>query len=219
MRLKARARLIEEKQLPIDEDAKRRLFEVRLGVFYDSSDSLAEQLYTGAIDLGSWEAEMRALVKEMYTSASAIGKGGWDAMTFADWGRLGTPVREQYKYLRGFAADIADRADDITLPYIRARARMYGNSAGYVAELMQAPKELLDQLPWLPKDGSTECLVNCKCFWELRVIKTKKTFKTVRATWRLRPAEHCEDCVDRNGHVETFDVHRDTVVPPILGGF
>jgi hypothetical protein len=207
------------KQLPIDDAAKRRLFEVRLSVFYDQSDALSEQLYTGALDIGSWEVEMRTLIKEMYTSASAIGKGGWDAMTFQDWGRLGTPVREQYKYLRGFAADIADRADEVTLAYIRARARMYGNSAGYVAELMQAPTDLLEHLPWLPKDGSTECLVNCKCFWELKVIKTKKTLKTVRATWRLQPAEHCEDCVGRNGHVEVFDVHRDTKVPAILGGF
>ena len=207
------------KQLPIDDAAKRKLFDVRLNIFYDSSDVLAEQVFTGALDIGSWEVEMRSLIKEMYTSASAIGKGGWDAMSFQDWGRLGTPVREQYKYLKGFAADIAERADDVTLSYIRARARMYGNSAGYVAELMQASEDLLQYLPWLPKDGSTECLVNCKCFWELKVIATKKTFKTVRATWRLRPAEHCTDCVDRNGHVETFNVHKDTPVPPILGGF
>jgi hypothetical protein len=207
------------KQLPIDDAAKRKIFDVRLKIFYDSSDALAEQLYTGALDVGSWEAEMRALVKEMYTSASAIGKGGWDAMTSQEWGRLGTPVREQYKYLKGFAADIAARADEVTLAYIRARARMYGNSAGYVAELMQAQPDFLKHLPWLPKDGSTECLVNCQCFWENRVIKIKKVMKTVRAMWRLRPAEHCPDCVDRNGYTITFDVHKDTRVPPILGGF
>ena len=207
------------KQLPIDDAAKRRLFDVRLGVFYDQSDALAEQLFTGALDIGSWEAEMRTLIKEMYTSASAIGKGGWDNMTFSDWGRLGNPLKDQYKYLQGFASDIAQRAEDITLPYIRSRARMYGNSAGYVAQLMQAQPDLIQNLPWLPKDGSTECLVNCKCFWELSVIKKSKTTKTVRATWRLRPAEHCPDCVARNGYSTTFEVHIDTRVPPILGGF
>lgn len=210
---------VELKQLPIDDAAKRRLFEIRLGVFYEQSDALAEQVFTGALDIGSWEAEMRTLIKEMYTSASAIGKGGWDNMTFSDWGRLGNPLKNQYKYLQGFASDIAERAEDVTLPYIRSRARMYGNSAGYVAQLMQAQPDLIQNLPWLPKDGSTECLVNCKCFWELAVIKKSKTTKTVRATWRLRPAEHCSDCVARNGYSTTFEVHIDTRVPPILGGF
>jgi hypothetical protein len=162
---------------------------------------------------------MRTLVKEIHTSAAAIGKGGWDAMTFQEWGRLGTPVREQNKYLHRFAQDIADKADDISLGAIRSRARMYGRAAGYVAELMQAPKEIIDQLPWIPKDGSTECLTNCKCAWLLKVIKKTKTSQTVQATWRMMEAEHCRDCPERNGHIEIFDVDAKTQVPSIIGGF
>ncbi|KKK57446.1 hypothetical protein LCGC14_3054360, partial [marine sediment metagenome] len=37
----------EEKQLPIDDAARRKLFQVRLDIFYDSSDALAEQVFTG----------------------------------------------------------------------------------------------------------------------------------------------------------------------------
>ncbi len=208
-----------EKQLPIDDAARRKLFQVRLDIFYDSSDALAEQVFTGDISIADWELSMRALVKEMHTSAAAIGKGGWDQMSFQEWGRLGTPVREQYKWLNKFAQDIADRVDDISLGTIRARARMYGRAAGYVAELMQASKEIISQLPWLPKDGSTECLTNCKCAWLLKIIKKTKVSQTVRAVWRMMEAEHCRDCPERNGHVEVFDVGAKIQVPSIIGGF
>jgi very-short-patch-repair endonuclease len=66
---------------------------------------------------------------------------------------------------------------------------------------------------------SHNCLVSCKCRWDLKIIKVDKKSgdKTVRAVWRLSPAEHCETCIDRNGHVVTIVVPKDVNVPKYIG--
>lgn len=208
-----------EKQLPIDDDSKKRLIEVRRNIFYEDVDRLAEQLYTGDISLGQWEETMRRYVRELHTSTAAIGKGGWGEMTWKDWGRLGTPMREQYRYLHGFAEYIADNRENISLARIKARAHMYGNAAGHSAYLIEAGAEIASQLPWLPKDGSTECLVGCKCQWDLTVVGNSGNMKNVKAVWRLNPAEHCDDCVDRNGYIHMLRVAKDVPVPNKIGGY
>jgi len=210
----------EEKQLPIDDKSIRNLITIRQQLFYDSSDSLAEQLFTGDISIGQWEESMKQLIRGVHTSTAAIGKGGWDNMSWSDWGRLGTPLREQYRYLHGFAETISNKRDTISLQAIQARARLYGNASGYSATLMQAGADIEAQLPWMPKDGSTECLINCRCVWVLEIIDTLDDgSKLVQATWRIRPAEHCQDCIDRNNHVEIITVGKDVEVPGMIGGF
>jgi len=208
-----------EKQLPISDKDIQKLLNLRVNIFYDKSDKLSEQVFTGDLTIGAWEEAMRAELRQLHSSAAAIAKGGWDQMTSADWGRLGTPLREQYKYLHGFATTIAEQSDTISLKAIQARARMYGRATGNTAALIQAGAIIESLLPWIPGDGSTNCLVNCRCRWDLKIIKVDKKSgdKTVKAVWRLSPAEHCEDCLERNGHVEMFVVPKDTVVPKYIG--
>jgi len=207
------------KQLPITDKDKQKLLDLRVELFYDKSDELATKVFTGDLTIGAWEETMRAELRQLHSSAAAITKGGWDQMSSADWGRLGTPLREQYKYLHGFANTIAEQADTISLRAIQARARMYGRAVGGTASLIQAGAVIENLLPWMPCDGSTKCLVNCKCRWELRITKVDKKSgdKTVKAVWRLSPAEHCVDCLDRNGHIEMLVVPKDTVVPKYIG--
>ena len=103
---------------------------------------------------------------------------------------------------------------------IQARARLYGNASGYSAILTQAGADIESQLPWMPKDGSTECLVNCKCVWLLYVIEVLNSgTRVVQATWRIRPAEHCKDCIDRNNYVHILYVPKDVKIPKMIGGF
>jgi len=160
---------------------------------------------------------MKRAIRELHSSVAAIGKGGWDKMTWADWGRLGPVMKDQYRYLHGFAEAIAANKESISIDAIKARARMYGNAGGFSSIVVQAGDVFATKLPWLPKDGSTECLVGCKCYWELIVIGEDKEWKTVQATWRLRPAEHCDDCIDRRDHVEVIQVHISVEVPPTIG--
>jgi hypothetical protein len=85
---------------------------------------------------------------------------------------------------------------------------------------MQAGADIASQLPWMPKDCTTECCVNCKCVWLLEIVDTLDDgSRLVQATWRIRPAEHCQDCIDRNNYVEIIQVRADVEVPFMLGGF
>lgn len=208
-----------EKQLPIGDDSKNNLIRARINIFYDESDSLAKRMFTGDISIGQWQEDMKSLIREVHTSAAAIGGGGWDEMSYAQWGRLGTPMREQYRYLKGFSEFIDENKDTISLRAIQARSRLYGEGAGGSTVLMQAGPVLERLLPFLPKDGSTQCLNRCACRWELEVIgKQPDGSNEVQATWLLGVADHCPDCLGRNGYVEMLVVPRDAEVPVVIGG-
>jgi hypothetical protein len=210
----------EEKQLPISESSKKNLIQIRTNIFNDSVEVLAEQVYSGDISIGAWEEQMKVLIRGLHTSTAAIGKGGWDNMESADWGRLGTPLREQYRYLHGFAEAISDKRDTISLAQIKSRSRLYGGAGGYSAALMEAGSDIESQLPFLPRDGSSECLNGCKCRWELEVTNIADNgVKTVKCIWKLSPAEHCDTCKDRNGYIEIIKVDGSVAVPNTIGGY
>lgn len=205
------------KQLPIDDESKEALLQIRINLFFDQSDELARQVYEGEITIGEWEEQMRQAIRQLYASAAAIGKGGWDLMTPADWGRLGPILKDQYQYLHGFAQYISDNRDTISLDYIRARARLYGEGAGYASNVTWAGT-LERLLPWIPRDGSTECLNRCHCQWNLSIVGSDGDWNLVRAVWQLNPADHCNTCVERDGHTVNIRVHNSIDVPPVIGG-
>jgi len=206
-----------EKQLPIDDTSKANLVRIRTGMFNNEVDALSEKMYTGGISIGAWEEAMKKLIRELHSSVAAIGKGGWDAMTPADWGRLGPVMKSQYQYLHRFAEKIASERDTISIDYIKARAHLYGNAANNTLAMVQAGQVLTEKLPWLPGDGSTECLINCKCRWELEIIGKEGDFNIVQAIWHLGEAEHCDDCVERDEYVVTLNVYKTIPIPAIIG--
>lgn len=214
------------KELPIEGQSTYNLIAIRIGVFNQTVDSLSEQLYTGAISIGAWEERMKAEIRALHTATAAIGKGSFADVTQSDWGRVGSEVKKQYRYLHNFAEHIAENRESLSLRAIQARAHMYGNASRHTAVLMQAGEFAggtrrkpgrFKGLPWMPGDGSTECLINCKCHWELKVIGTTKDSKLVRAVWKLSVAEHCADCIDRNEYTIIIKVPLDTVVPDTVG--
>lgn len=207
------------KQLPIDEAGKEALVQVRTNIFFDTSNELAEQLYTGEISIGEWQETMKTELRQLHSSLAAIGKGGWDKMGPRDWGRLGPAMRKEYEWLARFANHISTNRNDLSLKYIQNRARLYGHGAQASTVRSQAGFYLGDLLPWLPKDGSTECLNKCKCHWSLNVVDTHGVWQIVECTWRLGAAEHCPTCVSRDGYTETFRIPPDVAIPDSIGGF
>lgn len=212
-----RKEFIVEKQLPIDDTSKANLVRIRTSMFNNEVDALSEKMYTGGISIGAWEEAMKKLIRELHSSVAAIGKGGWSEMTPADWGRLGPVMKSQYQYLHRFAEKIASERDTISIDYIKSRAHLYGNAANNTLAMVQAGQVLSDKLPWLPGDGSTECLINCKCRWELEIIGKDGDFNIVQATWHLGEAEHCDDCVERDEYVVTLNVYKTIPIPAIIG--
>lgn len=90
----------------------------------ESARALTEQLRDGRIALPEWQTAMARAVKNINYAAVAAASGGVENMTAVERGRAGALIREQYKYLRGFAADIASGKQPLDGRAMR-RAEMY----------------------------------------------------------------------------------------------
>lgn len=64
-------------------------------------------LQTGQLSLAQWQLAMEASIKNMHLASAALAKGGWNQLTQADFGRVGSIVKREYGYLRAFAQEIA----------------------------------------------------------------------------------------------------------------
>ena len=216
-----------EKQLPIDPKSAQNLIQIRLGIFNNDVDALAEKVFTGDITVGAWVEEMKALIRGVHTGVASIAKLGWGNVSQAEWGVVGAEVKKQYRFLQNFAEDILANKDTISLAAIQARAHMYGQSAGHTGALMQAGNLAggtrrkptgYGSLPWIPKDFSTRCGANCRCHWDIKVLSTTEDSQEILASWILdEEAESCEDCVDRIGFTTTLTVPLDWEIPDTIG--
>lgn len=151
-------------------------------------------LRDGRISLRDWQMTMRREVKNVTLYSSASVKGGWAQMGPADFGRAGQRVREQYKYLDRFAAQIAS-GEVPTDGRMINRASLYGKSGRQTAQLfervekkargMTEERSLItaadncagclqeESRGWVPIGelvpvGSRECSHNCGCDIEYR---------------------------------------------------
>lgn len=155
---------------------------------------LAEQVATGALNAPDWNGVFREDIKREYIRQYVAAVGGRDNMTPADWGSIGGMLKEQYRYLDNFTDEIA--AGRLTEGQIRTRAQMYINSAREAYERGNA-RVYGVVLPYYPGDGSTECLTNCKCFWDIKEIYENGTLTGWNCRWKQTAMESCDDCNGR----------------------
>jgi len=99
-----------------------------------ATDTLAGYVSAGQIAIPDWVQLMRTEVKNEYIRQYLAGIGGRSQMTQSDWGRVGNMLREQYKFLNRFAADLPNLSE----AQIRMRAGMYSESAGQAYEMAHA---------------------------------------------------------------------------------
>jgi hypothetical protein len=154
----------------------------------------SEALRAGQMSLAQWELTMAAEIRNSHLAATALARGGWDFMTPADYGRAGRVIREQYRHLQKFAAQIASGAQklDGTLArraslYIDASRAHYAAARKREMEVLGADEErrfrhARDSCPtcigesnkgWSPLGtlrpiGDSECIVKCKCTFGYR---------------------------------------------------
>jgi len=159
----------------------------------DHARGMAGALAERDISLGQWERNMREQIKEEYIKQYLLGRGGRDLMTAEDWGSVGGMCADQYRYLDGFAAEIA--AGNLSEKQIAARSEMYlrssreaferarGRAQPDVTEIqwnLTAAEHCEDcigyaDMGWqpiaddpyegnLPGSGGTRCLTNCACY-------------------------------------------------------
>lgn len=145
---------------------------------------------SGTIDSLTYERQVKEILKQTYIDNYVMGAGGRNNMTQADWGSVGGMIHEQYNYLNPFLAQI--ERGELSQAQIEARLRMYINSASE-AFWRGLARDIPIDLPAYPGDGSSACLVNCQCQWEIMRVPGVG----YDCFWRLGASEHCPDCVER----------------------
>lgn len=166
-----------------------------LRVGTDRISSISERLINRNITLADWIMEMQKEIKRSHLVAAALGKGGWDRLTAADFGRVGASIRDQYRFLRQFVEQIQVGQQKLngrliwrSQLYVRsARAfhtefeRKQVSSAGYSEErrILGQAEHCEDCIEYasrgwvplgtLPEIGiASKCRQNCHCHFEYR---------------------------------------------------
>ena len=153
--------------------------------------ALAHRLATREISVQQWEAAMRDELKAIHVAQYMLGRGGRNAMTAEDWGRVGHVLRDQYAYLRAFAEEIA--RGQLTEARAGARSEHYARSGTQSMERGRAAAYSGTlHLPAYPGDGSTACKGKCRCYWR---ISEQADVWVCR--WTRTARESCDTCVSR----------------------
>lgn len=150
---------------------------------------IMDRLAAQEITIQQAEALLRAELRTLHINAATLGRGGRHAMTAADWQRVHQRINAQQRYLHRFMQQVA--AGEKSLAQARYQASLYAEAASATYEEARAAAYGLI-LPAYPGDGTTECLTNCRCRWE--IVDTGDAW---RCFWRLARAEHCATCVTR----------------------
>ena len=124
---------------------------------------LASSLSDGSIGLTAWQTSMRSDIKNLYINQYMLGRGGREMMTKADWGRCGGLLKDQYRYLDGFAKDLSLMDVAEREKYIAARSQLYANASNEAYERGRAAtaKELgYDTCHWwrTPAESCDTCI-------------------------------------------------------------
>jgi len=155
--------------------------------------ALVRSYRNGNVDIFQFENSIKDIIKNTYIDLYAMGAGGRNNLSHRDWGRIGAMLKEQYGeagYLKGLMEQIA--AGNISPAQVAARLNMYINSANE-ALWKAITRDLGFTLPAYPGDGSTECLTNCRCEWDIREVEGGYD-----CFWIVdHEAENCETCLQR----------------------
>ena len=152
-------------------------------------DAITKAMLDGNMSRGDWLVAMRNEIKSVHIQEYLLSRGGRNAMTPADWGRIGREVRTQYNYLDRFAAELSTLSDEA----VAARARLYTAGANTAYAEGQAAAWNNVRLPARPGDGSTRCKRYCRCSWIMG-----ETEAAITARWTLGSSrEKCDDCKRR----------------------
>jgi len=132
-------------------------------------DVLTRKMLSGQASLSDWQAAMRSELRESWKLTYTAGRGGRTAMTFSDYGKLGSRLRMEYRYLNNFAQEIKD--GKLSEAEILRRAKLYAEGArtGYYDGLTAAMKiaEMVEERRILgPAEHCGDCLAYASQGWQ-----------------------------------------------------
>lgn len=150
---------------------------------------VTDELAARRITVQQWREDMDRILLA-YIAAALM--AGLDSETTGDAQKIADQaIAAQSQYLDGFAKEI--EAGGLSEAQIKARAQLYAHSI--IAPYWRGATFGLE-LPAYPGDGSSECLQNDRCTWDIQ-----RAGNDYRCTWLLDPAEnvqHCPTCLQRS---------------------
>ena len=150
---------------------------------------LMRALEAGRATVEQWQRDFSDYLAKYHTAALLVGQG---STTLTDAGRtyLGKTVAAQLRFLHNFATEIQDEAQ-FKLGW-NARAALYAQGIGQ--SYWKGVTRMLP-LPAMPRDGTSQCLGNCTCSWEITELDGEGNYD---CTWTLGVTErHCQTCPQR----------------------
>jgi hypothetical protein len=90
----------------ISRDEVIRFVDLSIEASYDAVTTLTRHYQSSTISVRDWELLMRRELKKEHIRQYELGRGGRDQMSYADWGRVGVMLKQQYGYLHSFAKDL-----------------------------------------------------------------------------------------------------------------
>lgn len=130
---------------------------------------------------------MEELLSRYHLAAYMVG-AGTDVVSGKAREKVLEGVANQLAFLQGFITEIEDN-DTFEMGW-QARARMYGES---IKEPYWNGRVKLLPLPAMPGDGTTQCLTNCQCSWDIR----KTGDDTYICKWVRDARDSCQTCIQR----------------------
>lgn len=156
----------------------------------EKSDAVAELAYqvkSEEIDEHEWQKRLFEILVLAYIQHWILGSR--NQTISSDVSKIiESLLNSQLEYLNEFRNDLPE----LTISEVVSRSRMYISSS---RQAYERGKTFPLELPAYPGDGTSECLTNCRCAWELQ----SSTGGKILAFWRLNEAEHCKTCVTRAG--------------------
>lgn len=154
----------------------------RINEITQDIERISQSLIEGNIDLGEWQRSIAEKLKQLHAQQYLLGVGGTANIEFDDYLVLGRRLKEQYKYLRGFA--IALKRGNMSLAQFLYRARLYPQAAKgtyYTAQRESASRN--GKTHGFRKLGDAEHCPSCIRYANLGIVPIDEL---------VMPTEKCE---------------------------
>lgn len=147
-----------------------------------------DALVESGMTLAAWKRAMLDGLRRYHAAAYLAGANARTVSPQAA-AALKKTVAAQLRFLNNFAIEIQDAPQ--FQPGWKARAELYAKGIGQ--SYWRGATRLLP-LPAMPRDGTSQCLGNCGCSWEVQPLDGEGNYD---AYWRRGRTDSCQTCVQR----------------------
>ena len=202
--------LLAPRVAPVREDTDAQLQRL-MDEYNRKVDLLTQGMEAGTVTVGQFVGSMPSLIKQHQLAVAVVAGGGADNANPQTLALAQQNVTAQLGYFEAWKQELLQQAARGELPsaaYIANRAKLYGKAANATAQQARLQAQGLPMLPFYPAQA-TQCRVNCKCTWDIRVLDVVNG--NYDCYWTLGIAEHCPTCLARSRAANPLRVRRGVI--------